>query len=105
MLKIANQYRVYIHFDKYDETYELIMPMISAHNLVIGTMYIDIGETMTVINTKNPNQICEINFQRRGWFSQEAFKFTGQTFTKEGNKKLLSHTIEGNWNKDCKLID
>ena len=69
MLKIANQYRVYIHFDKYDETYELIMPMISAHNLVIGTMYIDIGETMTVINTKNPNQICEVNFQRRGWFS------------------------------------
>lgn len=77
MLKIANQYRVYVHFDKYDETYELIMPMISAHNLVIGSMYIDIGETMTVINTKNPNLKCEINFQRRGWFSQEAFKFTG----------------------------
>lgn len=55
MLKIANQYRVYVHFDKYDDTYELVMPMISAHNLVIGSMYIDIGETMTVINTKNPS--------------------------------------------------
>lgn len=55
MLKIANQYRVYVHFDKYDDTYELVMPMISAHNLVIGSMYIDIGETMTVISTKNPS--------------------------------------------------
>jgi hypothetical protein len=54
MLKIASQYRVYVHFDKYGDTYELCLPMISAHNLVIGNMYIDIGETMTVINTKNP---------------------------------------------------
>ncbi len=50
MLKILNQYRVYVHLDKFDETFELVMPVISVHNLVIGTMYVDIGEVMTVVN-------------------------------------------------------
>lgn len=74
MLKITNQYRVYVHLDKFDETYELILPILSVHNLVIGQMYVDIGETMTVINTTRPNERCEIRFERRGWFSNEAFK-------------------------------
>jgi hypothetical protein len=50
MLKITSQYRVYVHFDTTDETFELIMPVLSAHNLIIGQMYIDVGESMTVIN-------------------------------------------------------
>ncbi len=41
---------MYVNFDKFDETYELIMPLLSVHNIVIGSMYVDIGETMTVIN-------------------------------------------------------
>ena len=39
-----------MHLDKFDETFELVMPVISVHNLVIGTMYVDIGEVMTVVN-------------------------------------------------------
>lgn len=35
-----------MYLDQYDETYELIMPLLSVHNLVIGTMYVDIGETL-----------------------------------------------------------
>lgn len=53
------------------------MPLLSVHNLVIGSMYVDIGETMTVINQARPSEICEVNFERRGWFTSEAFKFTG----------------------------
>lgn len=74
MLKITNQYRVYVHLDKFDETYEVQLPILSAHNLVIGQMYIDLGETMTVLNTSRPSEKCEIRFERRGWFSNEAFK-------------------------------
>lgn len=39
---------MYIDLDKFGERYEVIMPMLSAHNLIIGKMYIDIGDTMTV---------------------------------------------------------
>jgi len=71
MLKITNVYRVYVHLDKFNETYELNLPILSLHNLVIGSMYVDIGETMTVINLSKPNEKCEVKFERRGWFSSE----------------------------------
>ena len=50
MLKIQQQYRHYFTFTRFNETYELVQPIFSIHNLVIGTMYVDIGETMTVLN-------------------------------------------------------
>ena len=84
MLKITSQYRVYVHFDTTDETFELIMPVLSAHNLIIGQMYIDVGESMTVINQNRPNEKCEVRFERRGWFSSEAFKLNGECYTEEG---------------------
>jgi hypothetical protein len=52
----VQQYKAYIHFDKFDETYEIQLPNFSAHNLVIGTMYVDIGENLTVINQNNPSE-------------------------------------------------
>ena len=71
MLKITNVYRVYVHLDKFNETYELNLPILSLHNLVIGSMYVDIGETMTVVNLSKPNEKCEVKFERRGWLSSE----------------------------------
>ena len=50
MLKITNVYRVYYHFDEFNETYELIMPVLSVHNLIIGQMYVDIGESLSIVN-------------------------------------------------------
>jgi hypothetical protein len=38
-------------------------------------MYVDIGETMTIVNLKRQNERCEVRFERRGWFSAEEFKF------------------------------
>lgn len=86
MLKLISQYRTYFHFDKFDETYELIAPVPSVHNLVIGTMYVDIGDTMTVVNQKRPNERCEVRFERRGWLSKEPFKLVGESFKVDGKK-------------------
>jgi len=74
-LKVLNKFRVYLHLEKFDETYEIILPNLSVHNLIIGTMYVDIGETMTIVNLKRQNERCEVRFERRGWFSAEEFKF------------------------------
>jgi Oxysterol-binding protein len=80
MLKITNVYRVYYHFDEFNETYELIMPVLSVHNLIIGQMYVDIGESLTIVNMSRPNEKCEVRFERRGWFTTEAFKFEGEAY-------------------------
>lgn len=105
MLKITNQYRVYVYLDAFDETYEIVLPLLSAHNLVIGNMYVDIGETQTVVNLNRPNEKADIRFERRGWFSSESFKFEGEAYIQEGKKKNIAHTIEGNWDKKCSITD
>ena len=50
MLCFTQQYRTYYSFDKFDDVYELQSPVLSAHNLIIGSMYIDIGDTMYLVN-------------------------------------------------------
>lgn len=37
-------FRHYVQLDKVNnEKYEIIQPIMSVHNLIIGTMYIDLG--------------------------------------------------------------
>ena len=47
---LTQKYRTYFHFDKFDETYELIPPVCSIHNILplMGSQYNDIGEKMIV---------------------------------------------------------
>ena len=52
----------------------------SVHNLVIGKIYVDVGEIGTIKCLERPNMTAEIKFYRRGWFSDEAFKFEGQIY-------------------------
>lgn len=43
-------------------------------------MYVDIGESLTIMNMTRPNEKCEVRFERRGWFTTEAFKFEGEAY-------------------------
>jgi len=97
MIKITQQYRSYFHFDLFDETYEVIPPIFSIHNIVIGQMYVDIGESMTIINQKRPNERAEVRFERRGWFSDDAFKCQGEVYRVEGKNKVNAFTLKGKW--------
>jgi len=47
-LDFADCYRTYVELLDFNEQYELINPSVSAHNLVFGTLYIDIGGTSSV---------------------------------------------------------
>mmetsp|Transcript_14072 Transcript_14072/g.9903 ORF Transcript_14072/g.9903 Transcript_14072/m.9903 type:complete len:109 (+) Transcript_14072:57-383(+) len=67
----------------------------SAHNLIIGTTYVDIGETMTIINCKTDDSAV-IKFTRRGWFVKEAFKLEGDVT--QASKSQVVNKIYGNWN-------
>lgn len=82
LLTLPQQYRMYIDLDKFGERYEVTYPLMSVHNLIIGKMYIDIGDTMTVKKvpmTKaqmlgDEEVSCSMNFTRRGWFTKEEYK-------------------------------
>jgi hypothetical protein len=43
-------YNFYVEFPEYGEKYEIQMPVISAHNLIIGTPYVDLGGKSVIRN-------------------------------------------------------
>ena len=65
---------------KYDEWYECIPPIFSIHNLIVGQLYVDIGETMIISSQKNPNIKTEIRFERKPFFGGELGKYEGEAF-------------------------
>lgn len=81
----------------------MIFPVMSAHNLVIGSMYVDVGETMTVRKVDQiDSEIATINFTRRGWFGKEAFKCDGEVtvFDIKTSARKVVYSIYGNWNNE-----
>ena len=78
--------------------------MISAHNLVIGTPYIDIGGHAVLRILEDPSVVCKIHFIKRGWLSKDEFKLEGDVQyvpakkSKKKDKELLLYKVHGNWN-------
>ena len=90
----------------FNERYEIELPTMSMHNFVIGTPYIDIGETMKVTR-QGTNERAFINYHRRGWFAKDKdiAKLDGEVFTevqkgKKTARENVSMLISGNWNGD-----
>ena len=106
---MTQQFRVYVDLPDFQERYEIEMPTMSMHNFIIGTPYIDIGETMKV-HKLGTDQKAYINFHRRGWFAKdkEIARLEGEVFTEKtnGKKKTRENVtiqISGNWNADIFL--
>jgi len=55
-MQFTQKYKAYIYFDKFDETYELNSPTCSAHNLIVGDIYIDLSGYSNIVNLKRPNE-------------------------------------------------
>ena len=52
-----------------------------------------------------PNELCELDFQKRGWSASSYFRVDGQIFANGGGKKDTPvYRIEGNWSESAVLI-
>ena len=80
----------------------------SMHNLIIGTPYVDIGETMT-IHKEGSDQKAIINFITRGWFAKdkEIAQLNGEicvvTDPKKKKRSAPLMSITGNWDSEIFL--
>ena len=88
-----------------NETYEIILPTISAHNLVIGTPYLDLGGTSTIKNMQKPNEHCVLEFHKRGWSESSYFKLDGEIYNTGTKKSSPVYRIEGKWSESAVLIN
>ena len=54
------------------EYYRISCPSLSAHNLIMGKPYLDMGDSATITRidpNKEVQDHCTVNFYRRGWTS------------------------------------
>jgi len=57
-MDFIQQYRTYIELQDHNEKYEITAPVFSAHNLIIGTPYIDLGGSSTIKLIERPDLDC-----------------------------------------------
>ena len=91
---------MYVELEPYKELYQLHMPVISAHNLIIGTPYVDIGGKSKIKNLTT-GEICKLLFHKRPWVGT-GFKVNGDLYDANGK---VQFKLEGRWDKDVSLID
>jgi Oxysterol-binding protein len=92
-LEFYNPYKEYINFPKYKERFVLQQVPISAHNLIIGTPYLDVSGKSYVRNTACPDeQYAEITFYKRNWSGDNNFRLSGKVFVAPDK---VAYKIEG----------
>mmetsp|Transcript_29606 Transcript_29606/g.28830 ORF Transcript_29606/g.28830 Transcript_29606/m.28830 type:complete len:197 (+) Transcript_29606:1364-1954(+) len=84
-----------------DELYEMTMPLMSAHNLIIGQTYLDLHGKCSVRNLTR-NETCIINFHKRSWSGANAFNLSGEIRNAAGE---LAFKVEGNFSDKVYVID
>lgn len=78
-----------------NEKFEIMMPTMSCHNIIIGTFYVDLQGKSFIRNLTRPGERCEINYFLRGWSNHNAFRVEGTVFN---DKNEAVYKIEGRWN-------
>jgi hypothetical protein len=107
-LCIHPTYKYYIEMGpKHDnEKYEIELPVISAHNLIIGNPYLDLSGKSTIKNMMKPQEYCELEFHKRGWSASSYFRVEGEIFSSGcGKKDTPFYRIEGKWSESATLIN
>jgi hypothetical protein len=92
-----------------NEVFRITCPTLSAHNLVFGTPYLDIGEKAVVSRIRDENGEEDvykmqfiITFTRRGWFNDnDNFKCEGELTL---NNQITGLKVTGKWNESLQLI-
>ena len=107
-MDLYHQYRTYVDLLDYKERVEIQTPSMSVHNLVIGTMYLDIGGTLKSRILDNPNLGCQIRFTKKGWISREEYKCEGELYEIQpgkGKKQRMIYKIHGHWSSEIFITE
>lgn len=106
-MTMTQQYLAYVDLPDFNERYQVHLPQLSLHNFIIGTPYVDIGDSMEVIKVDS-NLKSIIEFHKRGWFAKDkdVAKLDGYVYTviDNGKKKPTLRkevAVYGNWDKSC----
>ena len=100
-LNIIPMYRVYVELAAFNELYEIAQPTVSAHNLIIGNLYLDLGGK-SIIRNCTTGELAELEYHKRGWSASSAYKVDGNVLNA---KKEVVFRIEGKWSETVSLVN
>jgi hypothetical protein len=79
------------YFERYNECISVARPKITANNIVLGEIYMDINDKIEIINHTNGEK-AEIQFNGRGWSTPS--NLSGKIFDAQGNER---YQLKGSW--------
>jgi len=86
---------------KITEHYSIERVNSSVNNLIFGEMYVEHSGTMTVRN-KSLNEVCFVDFKKRGWGNKGAFEVEGFAYN-QNNMKEKKGRISGKWTESLAI--
>jgi hypothetical protein len=87
------------YYEKFNETISIGRPKITANNIVIGTLYLDVIDVIDVINHRTGEK-AKIQFMGCGWSTFSTL--TGQIYDAFGKER---YTLKGSWLDKVILVD
>jgi len=90
--------RTRVTFPEHGETYYLLPPTSKAHNIIMGSTWVDTYGTLEVRSADGKGgaaRRCILNLSECGWFGADRYQVKGVVKDEAGECKLA---IEGKWN-------
>jgi hypothetical protein len=100
-MNLTQMYKTYVELKPYGEKYEIEQPTISANNLIIGTLYMDLSGKSTIKNMTT-GDIAILEYHKRGWTAANAFRIDGDIMN---NKKEVIYKLDGGWNDKISIMN
>ena len=72
------------------------MPTLSAHNIVAGTPYVDIGGNQEIKIIENPDLVCKLTYFKQSLWGGPANHYKVEGFVSENGQQ--KYKVHGNWN-------
>ena len=92
-LDVTPEGLMHIRLKTTNEHFTVERPHTACNNIIIGEMYIDHYGKMTVKN-QTTNDICEIDFKKRGWGGKNAHCVEGIAYSPTKEKQ---YSLKGTW--------
>ncbi|KAK9830605.1 hypothetical protein WJX81_004342 [Elliptochloris bilobata] len=82
------------------EVFSLVPPNSTAHNVIIGSTWVDCHGDFTVLNATTGAK-ASLYFTPCGWFGSGRYEVTGHIFDEEGRKV---YALQGAWNSHLSMV-
>jgi len=91
--------KIYYTLKPWNEVYESGKPTMSAHNLILGTPYIELSGKFNVTNTST-GEYATLEWHRRGWTASSAYHVDGAIHDRNGK---VRYKLNGKWSDQVTL--